>query len=315
MRCTRILVILLLALSGCASPTDGTGTPVPPSVTLPGGLVPYLTSTPAATPTPFLALTQASLPSPTPVTYTVVANDTLIGIAQAFGVSLDALMAANPGVNPNALTVGMVLIIPLGAAATGEPAPTSVPLTVRQTRCYPTADGGMWCLALVENGFAEPVENLSGLFTLIDTSGQEVSSQAAYAPLNIIPPGASMPLGVFFPAPVPLGAEASLQILTANRILVGDQRYLPAVVRNSLVQVDWDGRSAQVTGQVAFASADVTASVVWVLAVAYAADGSLVGFRRWDSAAPATGSVAFDLRVYSLGADIERVDLLIEARP
>jgi hypothetical protein len=25
--------------------------------------------------------------------------------------------------------------------------------------------------------------------------------------------------------------------------------------------------------------------------------------------------VAFDLRVYSLGADIERVDLLIEARP
>jgi murein DD-endopeptidase MepM/ murein hydrolase activator NlpD len=45
-------------------------------------------------------------------TYTVQAGDTLFGIARQFGVTLEALQAANPNVEATGLQIGAVLIIP-----------------------------------------------------------------------------------------------------------------------------------------------------------------------------------------------------------
>ena len=47
-----------------------------------------------------------------PRTHTVVARDTPAAIARKYGVSLDALMAANPGLNPRKLHVGQVVNLP-----------------------------------------------------------------------------------------------------------------------------------------------------------------------------------------------------------
>jgi LysM repeat protein len=72
----------------------------------------------APTPTPVPTPT----PKPTPTTYTVVAGDTLSGIAQKFGVTTKALLKANPQIkNANSIKIGDVLNIPIpaGAAASG----------------------------------------------------------------------------------------------------------------------------------------------------------------------------------------------------
>jgi len=45
--------------------------------------------------------------------YTVVENDTLIAIAVRFGITLDELQVANPDVNPNILSLGTQLVIPV----------------------------------------------------------------------------------------------------------------------------------------------------------------------------------------------------------
>jgi LysM repeat protein len=60
-------------------------------------------------------------PPPTPFTYTVVANDTISGIAQKFGVTTKALLKANPQIkNSNAIKIGDQLTIPVkGPAASG----------------------------------------------------------------------------------------------------------------------------------------------------------------------------------------------------
>lgn len=61
--------------------------------------------------TPFVARAQ----DPTPVsgpTYVVQPGDTLFAIARQFGVTLEALQAANPAINANALPVGATLVIP-----------------------------------------------------------------------------------------------------------------------------------------------------------------------------------------------------------
>jgi peptidoglycan endopeptidase LytF len=76
------------------------------------------------------------IPSPAPqpgtcpsgsTAYTVIAGDTMYAIALKHNVGLNELIAANPGVDPNVLTIGQTLCIP-GAA----PAPTPCPSGSRQ---------------------------------------------------------------------------------------------------------------------------------------------------------------------------------------
>jgi len=61
-------------------------------------------------------------PSVTPATYTVQPGDTLMDIATLLGIDMQALMAANGLTDPDTLSTGQVLIVPVGDAATPPPA-------------------------------------------------------------------------------------------------------------------------------------------------------------------------------------------------
>lgn len=56
----------------------------------------------------------------------VQAGDTLFSIARRFGVSLDALLAANPGVDPMNLQIGEVICLPIRVPPTPCPGGTFV---------------------------------------------------------------------------------------------------------------------------------------------------------------------------------------------
>ena len=59
-----------------------------------------------------------TLPTPTVTcpgpTYTIRPGDTLFSLARTLGFSVQAILAANPGINPNALQVGQILGLPTG---------------------------------------------------------------------------------------------------------------------------------------------------------------------------------------------------------
>ena len=299
---------LLWILAACGQKI--TATPNPATA------VPSKLATPTQTPNMIPILTRILLPTPTIFTYTVVAGDTLSSIAKRNGVSLEALLAANPGISPTALSLGTKLVIPAGGQVPAEATPTAVPLPLRQAFCWPETSGGLWCFALVQNEYADTLENLSAQFALLDSNGQELANQVAYGLLDILPPGAAMPLAAHFPPPVTAGISAAVQILTANRILPGDARYLPASLDNTLVSVEASGRSAVVTGR-ALMTGTGTANTLWILATAFDATGNVVGVRRWESgtALSAAAPVPFDFQVSSLGPAISRVEFLAEARP
>jgi hypothetical protein len=282
----------------------------------PAGPQPYLTASPSSTANLNPPLTQVFLPTPTPVVYVVVQGDTLSGIAARNQISLEALIAANPGIQLSILSVGTKLIIPPGSTAPGESTPTPVPLNMRQARCWPGTEGGLWCFTLVQNNTAETVENFSVWFTLLSTRGGETPSQVAFAPLDILSPGQSMPIATYFPPPVTTGVSPRVEVQTSIRLLPGDPRYLPVAVQNSLVSVDWSGRSAQVSGQIVMTTRSGTAKNLWLLAVAFDADGNVVGVRRWEAPAAldAGGSLPFNFMVSSVGAGIDHVEFLTEAR-
>jgi LysM repeat protein len=265
-----------------------------------------------------LVTADAPLPSLTPFTYTVQRDDTMGSLALKFGVSMDDLQAANPEISPNAMSVGQVLKIPSNPEnPSGEPTPTPVPFTVQQIECYPTADQGMWCFVLVHNDFSDFMENVSAQVTLIDSNNPTVATQKALLPLNILPPNTSLPLAVFFSPQIPVDARPHVQTLTAIRLLPDDERYLPATINNTLVQVNADGRSARVSGQVLLSSTANAATQIWVAGTAYSDAGRVVSVRRWESNAGLSpgGNLPFEFTLSSIGGKIARVEFAVEARP
>ncbi len=304
MRNSLLLCVLLLA--AC---TPETTQPIDVS------LQPYLTSAPAKTATPnVLVVVETPLPTATPFIYVVEAGDTLSEIAEKFKISQDDLRAANPDISPNSMSIGMTLIIPAPSSAlAGASTPTPVPAPITQTVCHPSADNGLWCFALIQNNSAEPLENVSAQITLLDENNNTVESQTAFTPLDVIPSNSSLPVYVFFPD-TPANLNIQVQLLSA--IQSSTSRYLPVTLNNTVTQIDWDGKTAQLSGQIFLPAESQAATQVWVAAVAYDNDGQVVGMRRWEGGAiQPGGSISFSFLVASLGSAIEAVDFIVQANP
>jgi LysM repeat protein len=77
-------------------------------------------SVPATTPT-----TPITTPPASGGTYTIQSGDTFTTIAAYFNISLAALEAANPAVNPNTLQIGQIINLPSGVISTGGSTTTS----------------------------------------------------------------------------------------------------------------------------------------------------------------------------------------------
>ena len=296
-------------------------TPVVPNTTpFAPRLQAYSTITPSATSDPLtgvLVTAETPLPTPTPSEYTIKAGDTLGQIAERSRITLDALLAANPTVNPGALRVGDILQIPASPADfAGEATPTPVPLRVQEASCHATANGAAWCFVLAHNDTSDIVENVTAQISLVDSSGVVIDTKAAALPLDILPPGASLPLSALFAPPLPLDVQPRVSMLTAIRLLPGDKRYLPVHSQNTVTEVSWLGRSAETRGEAFLDEDSASAREVWVVGVAYDRAGKVVGWRRWEStgALPAGSSIPFSLFLSSIAGGIDRVEIVLQAR-
>lgn len=90
-------------------------------------LVPVYTPTPIlATPTLPPGVTPSPTPRPDRIVHVVQPGETLLAIAQRYGVSLQAIQAANGIANPERIQAGQTLVIPL-ATPTPAPGPTPTP--------------------------------------------------------------------------------------------------------------------------------------------------------------------------------------------
>jgi LysM repeat protein len=226
-------------------------------------------------------------------------------------------MAANPGVDPNTISIGQTLKIPSQQNASGASTPTPVPFPVKQIACYPTSERGMWCFVLIHNNSSNPIEDVTAQITLLDADGKPIASQAATLLLDILAPNSSMPLLTYFAPDVPLNAKPQVQILTAIQIQANDARYLPATLKNMSVKVGSSGLTAQVSGQINLPASSKPAKLIWIEATAYDGSGRVVGAKRWESTTSlsAGGNLPFSFEVSSIAGTISRVELAVEARP
>ena len=112
------------AASSIAFAPTQEGTPIP-TVGLPPTATPSSAPTLTVEPPPATDTPTGGAVEPAGIPYTVQAGDTLFSIAQRFGVSIDAIVAANGIRDPSLVTAGQALLIPVpGATAPATTRPT-----------------------------------------------------------------------------------------------------------------------------------------------------------------------------------------------
>ena len=106
---------LRLPSGTAAQPTAAAPTAAPPTQ----APAPAATNTPAPPPPTEAPAAPTATPAQGATTYTVQAGDIPVTIAQKFGITVEALLAANPGLDPRNMHVGDVINIPAPPPAGG----------------------------------------------------------------------------------------------------------------------------------------------------------------------------------------------------
>jgi LysM repeat protein len=334
-RTKTILFVFLAALFlfSCAGfePTPVTPIASPTPVL---EITPYWTPTATAThelPTPGILPSATTRPSPTPFTHTIVKGDMLGGIAFQYGVTVDDLLAANPGIDPGFLTIGSSLVVPLEEnELLVEATPVPMPIHLDEPECYPTSDGGVYCIFLATNNGELGVENLTAKIGFLSIEGERMGEEIAVTPFNVLPAGESLPMQVYFPDPFETGMIPYGEVTSGFPITENSSRYSSAEVELDDVMIGPDGIHASAQGVVTLPTGSEIPDYIWLAAIAYGENGEVVGMRKWEAPAEqscpdleaqptnneSSGSVEcldFKMTVFSLGPEIERVEVHVEA--
>ena len=287
------LLILLLVLVGCRS-TEAvvTETPFAPATpTLPIGvsLVTRAVSTTAViqtTPSPLPTAT--TTPTATPIVYTIVEGDTLLGIAIQNRTTTEEIAALNPEAQPELLQIGQILILPPPATPQFQGvAGTAVPIQVevRHVNSYQTPVGSLWLLGEVANLGDLPVGNVQVSIGLLDGAGVELGTAVAWAAVPVIKPGQAAPFGVLLNDPPSAYVQPSVSVIGGETVLDLGTQIVDLVVEETAVSFIDD--RVQVSGQVQN-NGQRTAQSTIITATFYNNQGDVTGFQQQQLAGTLT---------------------------
>jgi LysM repeat protein len=303
----------ILFLAGCRA----VATPAPAFPTPARWLSPTVSPT-LMFPTPLVSLTPSPIPTPTPRTYKVKEGDTLGGIATRFGVKVEDIQKANPGVDPNALTIGKVLIIPNASGSDGtiQLSPTPVDLQAEFPHCSYQTGGGKWCLVLIGNPGSDPVSGVFIRFSLYASVTSEPSAvHEVGLPLMVLPAGKRTVAAAFFSPEESQDDILRVEILSAIRSPEGPAT-LPLTILKETFQILPDGMEVTVDYQVDPAAAAPATKLDGVLTL-LDGNGQPVGFRivRSEGTLPPGVPQHLTLSAFTFSGRPEKYELILQARP
>lgn len=280
------IVVLTGVLAGCGRVSRPGSEETPPTAPdLPPSMAVTATGTPVAAPFQSPTPTDEPTAAATPIVYVIQSGDTLSGIAATYGVSVEALQAANGIANPLLLQVGQELVIPVGGVGATAfqpgllmPTPTPMPIGIRGVGFYETAVGSLDCLGEVVNTSASTLTNVQVQVTLYDAVGNPLISGDGFVSADILPSAARLPFRILFISPPPAIASNQVTLLRADEAGELAARTIPLTVEE--VSGVPSGPQFEVTGSVRNGDPAQTANSAMVIATAYDANGRVIGFRQ-----------------------------------
>ena len=310
MRRAIILAGLVLILAGCNFQLEqeifSTLTIAPPEN-------PYqsTTRTPSPqTPTTAPPTVEPILSTPTPFIHIIQADETLYGIALQYKISLDRLVSANPGLDSRNLAVGTEVIIPLAEEELLPPTSTPYPLLHEEPICYPSADGGLWCYALIENNQNIALENISFALNIFDADQELIKSQVAFPPLYILQPNQIIAVGALISE---VQADQSFVSATLLTAYPSDQRDPSVRIADYSLEYSQDNKIAHVSGAFEILPGENTGDQVWIAGIGLS-QGKPAAVRKWISGEglEAGKLYPFEFLIYSLGPALDQLLLFGE---
>jgi LysM repeat protein len=237
-------------------------------------------------------------------------GDTLIPIANKFGISVADLLAANAGLDAARLQIGQRLIIPAaGAAAVNPqqpnqllPSPTPNPFTIRGVNVYRTAAGSLECLGEVINPGPNALSNVQLQINLQDNSDKVLLSQMFFVAQDVVQAGQTSPFRVLFTDPPASFSKFSVRALRGE---VSDPttRFVKMSVTKKEGKTE-EGSKFHVTGEVTNNDKQ-SAKSVRVIVTTYDTDKRVIGFRNVTintSDLESGGALPFDITLLSASA-------------
>ena len=180
------IVLLIVSISGGGFTLFATKTPTPTNTLTPTNTQPP-TETPTITLTPTITFTSTASEA---FSYTVKEGDTLTSIIQAQALGENAIiniLILNPGINPDLITVGDVIILPApnSPLLTPTPLPTGLPAGTRISYLVLPGDN----LGLIAAKFNSTVDAIVlANKTLLGTSTVIHPGWTLLVPINIATP-------------------------------------------------------------------------------------------------------------------------------
>jgi len=304
MKHTLLILSALMILSACSgSPESGGALP---------HLTPYstnqvVTATPEAK-ADDLTVTSTPAATATPIIHIVGLNETVLSIARQYGISPDAIFAANPEISPNAMIVGDAVVIPQESVTDASEIDSLLSEAIQFGVPYcALSGGGLWCSVMVENSadfdLADPVVR----FSFLDGEGNIIIEKNVPAVLRKLKSNNTIPAFLFL-ADFPTGYErVDVLIFSAQEASVDSEKGL--VVEEER-DVQLDPQRALITGKL-LVQADGGGDRVNLTIAAAAFDdaGNAVGVRREDMTVAKGESFDFSISVYASGNEI--VDIIL----
>jgi LysM repeat protein len=281
-----ILTGLSLLLVQCQTRPEPTTSPVKTATASPTPLLNVTLITRAPPTAAVVQTTPTPQPSPsptptaTPVIYIIEEGDTLLGLSLEFGVSLDDILALNPGVQPQLLLIGQQVILPPPPTpAAVAPGGTAVPLAVGVVNVnrYRSPVGGLWLVGEVENSGSQAVEDIQLSLTLVDDGGRALQAVNVWVLPGVIPAGGRAPFGVLLQRPPDNVAGLQAAVIGGQTVIDLGNRYLDLAVSQGRVNIETD--QATVSGVLTNRGQSAAANVLLV-ATLYDAQGNVSGYQQ-----------------------------------
>lgn len=235
-------------------------------------------ATPSDTPTPTV--------TPTPIIYIIKKGDTLLAVANQYGLTVSDVQSANGIADPRRLHIGQELIIPVkegDGAPTVVPTPTPLAMRIQGLNFYRTPADGLWCLGEVQNLAGQPAEEVQVQVSLHDEQGKLLAFGSAFTQLDIVAGGGRAPFAVLFVAPPAHFAQYQVCVLSGV-----PSRHLGPRYPNLAITEDKgeyvDAGTYRVQGQV-HNTGTADAERVVVVVTLYDQDRHVVGARTVEIAA------------------------------
>lgn len=309
-----VAVTAAMFVTACGQVITVQPTPTPePTATLSVAVV-VATLPPTATPAPYTPEpTPTPTVTPTPVLHAIQSGESLLGIANLYGISVAALQETNGILDPRFLQIGEQLIIPRQVeleAASGEdatPTPTPLALDVENVLFNETAIGGLSVLGEVVNTSGTALEQVRVGVTLLDAAGAEIGRADGLVALDLVDVQERAPFAVLF-GELP-GEFARYQVYPMRAV----PAYVGSYYRDlAVADLEFDGEryaSYTVTGRILNTGPEEAVQVQVVL-TAYDPLGRVVATRKVDpdhNVVPLGGETTFTAVLSPAGGPVERI--------